>query len=167
MGDGSFPFVKIPKRYEVIIGVPDPGTRLYRAYGSEDECRKWSDAVFEICANEGSVSPGGAAGYAKVSRPGVHKKIKSGGLTGFVYHIVQDSILFKGKKKLSANADFYCYIPVVELRAWADELKRKREKHELEYEEVMGNGDYNERYPDKPPAHLKKKLREEQKKKKV
>ncbi|MCX5850222.1 MAG: hypothetical protein NTW65_12340 [Deltaproteobacteria bacterium] len=166
MVDDSFPFVKIPKQFEKIIGVPDEGTKLYRAYGSEEDCRKWMDTVFEICGNAACVSPGGAAAYAKVSRPGIHKKLKTGGLTGFVFHITEDSILFKGKKKLSANAFFYCYIPRSELKAWAAELDKKREKHELEYEEVMGNGDYNERYPNKPPKHLKKMLRDEQKKKK-
>ena len=167
MVDDSFPFLKITKKIQDVVGVPDPGTRLYRAYGSEDECQKWTDAVFEICGNAACLSPGGAAGYVGVSRPGVHKKLKSGGLTGFVFHITKDSIFFKGKKKLSANAFFYCYIPRSELKAWAAELDKKREKHELEQEEVMGNGNYNERYPDKPPEHLKKKLRDEQKKKKV
>jgi hypothetical protein len=164
MSDDSFPFVKIPKNFKEIIGVPDTGTRLYRAYGTEENCRQWTDTVFEICGNNGCVSPGGAAGYAKVSRPGVHKKLKSGGLTGFVYHITQDSFLFKGKKKLSANAFFYCYIPRSELKAWADELDKKRDKTELE-KEVMGDGNYNDKYPNKPPKHLKKKLHDEQKKK--
>lgn len=158
----SFPFLKIPEHLEEILGVPDPGTRLYRAYGSEENCRKWTDAVFEICRDAGCLSPGGAAGYAKVTRPGVHKKLKSGGLTGFVYHITEDSILFKGKKKLSANAFFYCYIPRSELKAWADELERKRDKRELE-KEVMGDGNYNDKYLNKPPKYLKEKLRNEQK----
>ncbi len=68
-----FPFVEIPDNYKDIIGVPDPGTRLYRAYGSSDDAVKWSDAVFNICHGYGAVSPGGVAMYAKVSRPGVHK----------------------------------------------------------------------------------------------
>jgi hypothetical protein len=158
-----FPFIEIPEHLKRKIGVPDPGTRLYRAYGTEEEESEWADAVFEICHGDGSVSPGGAAGYARVSRPGVHKKLKTGGLTGFVFHVTKDSILFKGKKKLSANANFYCFIPVSECKAWAKELSKKRDKLEVA-KEVMGDGNYNDKYLNKPPKHLKKKLSTEQKK---
>jgi len=166
MRDDSFPFVEIPKNLKKIIGDPDPGTRLYRTCGSEEGFSDWSDAVFDICYGEGCVSPGGAAGYARVSRPGIHKKLKSGGLTGFVYHVTKDSFFIKGKKKLSANANFYCFIPVSECKAWAEELNKKRDKAEYN-KEVMGDGNLDDRYLDKPPQHLKKKLRDEQKKKKV
>lgn len=164
MGADSFSFVEIPENLKDKIGIPDPGTRLFRAYGTEEECSTWSDAVFDICYGEGCVSPGGAAGYARVSRPGVHKKLKSGGLTGFVFHVTKDSILFKGKKKLSANANFYCYIPVSECKAWAQELSKKRDKLELA-REIMGDGDFHDTYLDNPPEHLRKKLQDEQKKK--
>jgi hypothetical protein len=159
-----FPFVEIPDKYHEIIGIPDPGTRLYRAYGSNDDAVKWSDAVFNICHGDGAVSPGGVAMYAKVSRPGVHKKLKSGGLTGFVFHCTTDSFFSKGKKKLSANATFYCYIPVSECKAWAKELAEKRDKAELS-KEVMGDGNFNDTYLDEPPKHLKKKLKDEQNRK--
>jgi hypothetical protein len=166
MGNDSFPFVEIPEHLKEIIGVPDPGTRLYRAFGTEEDETKWFDAVFDICHGDGSVSPGGAAGYAKVSRPGVHQKLKAGGLTGFVFHVEKAS--FFGKKKLSANATFYCYIPVSECKAWAQELAKKREKAELEKEvdkEVMGDGNFGDMYIDTPPKHLKEKHKNELKKK--
>lgn len=163
MAKDQFPFVEIPERYKDIIGVPDPGTRLYRAYGSEEDAKKWFDAVFDICEGSGSLSPGGAAGYARVSRPGVHQKLKAGGLTGFVFHVETSGLLFKNKKKLSAKANFYCFIPVSECRAWADELEKKRNKPEYN-KEVMGNGDWNELYPDTPPKHLMEKHKQEQKK---
>ena len=161
MGVDSFPFVEIPEHLKDKIGIPDPETRIYRVYGTEEDESAWADAVFEICYGDGCVSPGGAAAYARVSRPGVHKKLKSGGLTGFVYHVTKDSILFKGKKKLSANANFYCFIPVSECKAWAQELSKKRDKLELE-KEVKGDGNYNDKYLNNPPKHLKKKLRDEQ-----
>lgn len=157
-----FPFVAIPEHLKDIIGLPDPGTRLYRAYGNEDDGIKWADAVFEICHGDGAVSPGGAAMYARVTRPGVHKKLKAGGLTGFVFHIAVDSFLFKGKKKLSANANFYCYIPVSECKAWAHELAVKRSKAEADAE-AKGDGNWNDPYLDTPPKHLKEKLKDEQK----
>jgi len=159
----DFPFIEIPDHLKAIIGIPDPGTRLYRAYGTEEDCSTWHDAVFDICHGDGCVSPGGCAGYAGVTRPGVHKKLKTGGLTGFVFHYTKDSLIFKGKKVLSRNASFYCYIPVSESKAWAEELKRKRNKREVA-EEVIGDGNFNDTYLDYPPKHLKKKLKEEQKK---
>lgn len=162
MSKYQFPFVEIPEHYKEIIGVADPGTRLYRAYGNNDDAVRWSDAVFDICHGDGAVSPGGVAMYAKVSRPGVHKKLKSAGLTGFVFHLTTDSLFFKGKKKLSANATFYCYIPVCECKAWAKELAEKRDKAELS-KEVMGDGNFNDTYLENPPNHLKKKLNAEQK----
>jgi hypothetical protein len=158
----DFPFVEIPEQFKEIIGVPDPGTRLYRAYGSEEDSRKWADAVFDICHGAGSVSPGGAAMYARVSRPGVHKKLKTGGLTGFVFHVETESLFFKGKKKLSRNAMFYCYIPVSECKAWALELSKKRDETEVA-KEVMGDGNWEDMYLDTPPNHLKAKYKKEQK----
>lgn len=159
MGTDTFPFVEIPEHLKDKIGIPDPGTRLYRAYGTEDDESVWADAVFDICHGDGCVSPGGAAGYAKVSRPGVHKKLKTGGLTGFVFHVTKNSIL--GKKKLS-NANFYCYIPVSECKAWAQELSKKRDKLELA-KEIMGDGNFADTYLDNPPDHLKKIFKDEQK----
>ena len=63
------------------------------------------------------------------------------------------------------NPTFYCWIPVSELKAWAEELSKKRDKAELA-REVMGDGNFHDTYLDKPPEHLKKKLRDEQRKKK-
>jgi len=158
----DFPFIEIPEHLREKIGIADPGTRLYRAYGTDEECSDWCDIVFEICHGDGCLSPGGAAGYVGVTRPGVHKKLKAGGLTGFVFHITKDSLFFKNKKVLSSAA-FYCYIPRSECKAWKEELKKKRDDKEIE-NEVMGDGDFHDRYLDKPPKHLKKKLSEEQKK---
>jgi hypothetical protein len=158
----DFPFVEIPDHLKEIIGMHDPGTRLYRVYGNKDDAVKWSDAVFDICHGDGAVSPGGVSMYAQVSRPGVHKKLKTGGLTGFIFHFTTESFLFKGKKKLSSSATFYCYIPVSECKAWAQELSKKRDKTELE-KEVMGDGNFDDTYLDDPPKNLKEKLKQEQK----
>lgn len=156
MGNDKFPFIEIPENLKEMIGVPDPGTRLYRAYGTEKDSRQWFDAVFELCSG-GAVSPGGAAGYARVSRPGVHQKLKAGGLTGFVFHVETEG--FFGKKKLS-NARFFCYIPVSECKIWAQELEKKRDKVEKD-KEIMGDGNWDDTYIDDPPKHLKEKHKKE------
>lgn len=157
-----FPFIEIPEHLKEAIGTPDPGTRLYRAYGTQSDSNNWADAVFEICHGDGCVSPGGVAMYAHVSRPGVHQKLKAGGLTGFIFHVETKSFL--GKRSLSANANTYCFIPVSECKAWAQELAKKRDKSEVQ-KEIMGDGNFNDMYLDNPPKHLKEKLKSEQKKK--
>lgn len=162
MGNDTFHFIEIPEHFKEIIGVPDPGTKLYRASGSEEDGTRWANAIFEICHGDGCVSPGGAAMLARVTRPGVHQKIKAGGLTGFVFHVETKS--FTGKKKLSANANTYCFLPVSECKAWAQELSKKRDKSEIQ-KEAMGDGNFNDMYLDEPPKHLKKKHEIDQKRK--
>ncbi len=123
--DKEFPFVTVPLHLIEHFGEPDPGTRLYRKYGDEGDMRAWFDAVCEVCKGPGSMSPGGISGYVKVSRPAVHKRLKEGRLTGFFFHQVKEGRFFKDRKRLAEGGRPYCYIPVVEARAWAEELKER------------------------------------------
>jgi hypothetical protein len=123
----DFPFVDIPEHLLKHVGKPDPGTRLFRAYGSEAELTKWFEATWEICRGEGAVSPGGVCGYVKVSRPAVHKRLKEGRLTGFFFHLVIEGRFFKGRKKLAEGGHPYAMIPVLEAKAWAEELSNRKE----------------------------------------
>lgn len=125
--DKEFPFVKISCDQLKHLGEPDQGTRLYRAYGTEADHADWFDAVCEVCEGLGSVSPGGVSGYVKVSRPAVHKRLKEGRLTGFFFHQVREGRFFKDRKKLAEGGRPYIYIPVVEARAWAQELKKRKQ----------------------------------------
>ncbi|MBT0654148.1 hypothetical protein [Geomobilimonas luticola] len=125
----EFPFIEIPERFKEIIGTPDPGTRMYKAIGDRSAFRLWNDAVFEICAEEGAVSPGGASLYTYATRAGVHKRLKEGRLTGFFFSIVTDSKWIKGRKTLEEGGRPYGFIPYSECKAWAKELE-EREKVE-------------------------------------
>lgn len=156
----DFPFVEIPEHLKEIIGDAEAGTRLYRVTGTEEDAVKWADAVFEICRGDGAVSPGGVSMYAGVSRPGVHKKLRSGGLTGFIFHISKETLLLK-RKKLTAES--YGFIPVCECKAWAQELIKKRDKAEI-VKEQDGDGDWDDSYLNVPPKHVKEKFKAEQKK---
>lgn len=162
----NFPFIKIPKECEDIIGEPDPGTRLYKAYGSKKDEEKWFDTVWDICGSEKAISPGGAAGYAGVTRAGVHKRLKTGNLTGFVFYILEESRLIKGRKKITSfpfGPTFYCYIPVSECQAWRKEIEeRKLKKEELERER-NGDGDFMGECMD-PPKDWRKKSSDYQRK---
>jgi hypothetical protein len=73
------------------------------------------------------MSPGGVSGYVKVSRPAVHKRLKEGRLTGFFFHQVTDGRFFKDRKRLEDGGRPYIYMPVVEARAWAQQLKERED----------------------------------------
>src|SRR6266481_5735181 len=118
----DFPFVKIPKEFEDLAGVADAATRIFRAQGNHASMREWFDA---LCEHIGPcVSPGGAAVYAGVSRAGVYKRMKAGGLTAFCFHIVgKKKTLFGGEKILKQLP--LVYIPVAECKAWGAELEER------------------------------------------
>lgn len=151
----SFPFVEIPKHLQEIVGKPDRETRIFRAYGNEDDFSRWFDAVWDICGEERAVSPGGVSMYAKVSRAGVHKRMKEGRLTAFLFHKVKESRLVKGRKVLDEGGRPYGFIPVSECQAWAKELEQIREKPALE-QEVLGDRDFDGKFLDNPKGWRKK-----------
>src|SRR5437764_1479428 len=115
-------FVRIPEDFAQLMGVPDQGTRIFRAEGSHSEMRRWFDA---LCEHIGPcVSPGGAAVYAKVSRAAVYKRMKAGGLTAFCFHIIgKTKTIFGNEKRLKERP--LIYIPVAECKAWGAELDKR------------------------------------------
>jgi hypothetical protein len=157
----NFPFIEVPEHLLDILGQPDPGTRLYRAYGSEDQCAKWFETVLEVCQGQSAVSPGGVSMYVRVSRAGVHKRLKEGRLTGFLFHVTKDSRFFKDKKKLEHGGRPYGFIPVIECKAWAEELKGRKSREEIE-KEAIGDGDYDGAFLDAPKDWNKKNTRRKQ-----
>jgi hypothetical protein len=108
--------VVIPPAFEHLMGVPDGGTRIYRAEGNHSQMRQWFDG---LCLHIGPcVSPGGAAIYAKVSRAAVYKRMKAGGLTAFCFKITAKTrTLFGNEKKLKELP--LIYIPYEECKAWS------------------------------------------------
>lgn len=118
----TFPFVEIPKEFSALIGSADPGTRIYRAEGTHAQMRRWFEM---LCESIGPcVSPGGAAVYAKVSRAGVYKRMKAGGLTAFCFHIIGKTKTIFGKEKKLKEWPLV-YIPVTECKAWGAELDER------------------------------------------
>src|SRR5256885_15133752 len=118
----NFSFVEIPEDFGRLVGAADEGTRIFRAEGNHAAMRSWFDA---LCEQIGPcVSPGGAAVYAGVSRAGVYKRMKAGGLTAFCFHITgKKKTLFGGEKKLKQLP--LVYIPVAECKAWGAELEER------------------------------------------
>jgi hypothetical protein len=118
----SFPFVEVPKELERILGSRDPGTRIYRREGSQEESSVWFDLLTEIVGP--SVSPGGVGMYCPVSRAAVYKRLKEGKLSIFLFHVTHRRTTLFGKNKIVRDNP-YGYIPTSEARAWRQELEQR------------------------------------------
>ena len=112
--------IEIPEKFLLILGEKDPGTRIYRAIGTDLDYRKWFQAILEITNGE-IVSPGGVPMYCHVSRAGLHKKLKTGGLTAFCFHFTKfESFLFRKREIIQKQS--YMFFPICELSHWEDEI---------------------------------------------
>jgi hypothetical protein len=118
----KFPFVEIPGELETIVGKRDPGTRIYRRDGSQEESSVWFDLLTEIIGP--SVSPGGVGMYCPVSRAAVYKRIKEGKLSIFLFHVTHRKTTLFGKNRILRDNP-YGYIPASEARAWREELEER------------------------------------------
>ena len=118
----NFPFVEIPEELEAIVGKRDPGTRIYRRDGSQEESSVWFDLLTEIIGP--SVSPGGVGMYCPVSRAAVYKRIKEGKLSIFLFHVTHRKTTLFGKNRILRDNP-YGYIPASEARAWRAELEER------------------------------------------
>jgi len=118
----KFTPVAIPEAFAALAGIPDEGTRMFRAEGDHAAMRRWFDS---LCEHIGpAVSPGGAAVYAGVTRAGVYKRMQTGGITAFCFHLAgKKKTLFGGEKKLKQWP--LVYIPVAECKAWGAELEER------------------------------------------
>lgn len=125
----EFPFVDIPPELAELIGPADPGTRIYRAEGTQADMHAWFMAICQYVGP--SVSPGGVANFGRVSRPGVYKRLKAGRLTAFCFNLVGEVTTLFGRKK-EAKAMSIVYIPYSECIAWREELEARAERIKAE-----------------------------------
>jgi len=152
----KFENVEIPEELREFIGEPDEGTRMYRRYGGESDYRVWFHAVNQICGDASYVSPGGAAIYGGISRAGVHKAMKDGRLTAFLFHFIARGLL-----REDAQAP-YIHIPVFELESWAMALKKEADRQAVK-RDIYGEGDYDGRFVQAPKSWRKSVSREKRK----
>jgi hypothetical protein len=126
--------IHIPDHIRPLIGNADTGTHVYRRSGLRDEFESWFDAIWEACGPDGAISPGAAGIYAQVSRAGVHKRMREGGLTAFLFHLDRGNGADSANAQRSDTGRPYTFIPVRECRAWAELLKARRggERHRRE-----------------------------------
>lgn len=129
--------IEIQEKFLAILGETDPGTRIYRASGTDLDYRKWFQAVLEITNGE-IVSPGGVPMYCHVSRAGLHKKLKTGGLTAFCFHFTKFvRYLFRTKDTEIIQKQSYMFFPICELRNWENEILTKLEVKKLDNEDFI------------------------------
>lgn len=109
--------VLVPPEVLPIIGERVEETRMYVKWGSGEDFANYMNFLGETYG--GLVSPGGAAQIAGVSRAAVHKRMKAGKLTAFLFHT---SI-----KRKNAKVTPFCHIPVIEVKAWRQEIVERTE----------------------------------------
>ncbi len=114
--------ISIPDDIRHVFGECVPDTRMYRAEGPEGTSGPWYEAVCEIGGR--CVSPGGASMFAPVSRAAVHKRVKEGKLTAFCFYVTKTRKSIFGKQRKSRETPLV-YIPVCELKLWAEELEER------------------------------------------
>lgn len=131
--------VDVPKHLLPLAGRADPGTRMYRTEGDAAQCAQWFNALVEAYP-ESVVSPGGVSIFAPVSRAAVHKAMKEGRLTAFLFHEVKPRRTLFGTLR-AHRKDPFIYIPVAECEGWAKQLEAERPTdQELEGEHADWNG---------------------------
>lgn len=133
----SFPFVEVPKELLPVVGERVGDTRIYSKTGPEEEEGYWFDVLCEKF--DKLVSPGGVSMFAPVSRAAVHKRMKEGKLTCFLYYCSHRKRNLFGKVK-NVRESPIGYIPVSECKAWGKEiLDRAIEKGFVTREELEGD----------------------------
>ena len=122
MSTPQFPYVEIPKEVASVVGECDDGTRIYRKEGPEEDSGYWFEAIEDIVGK--AVSPGGISMFCPVTRAAVHKRMKEGRLSAFLFHSTEIKTNWFGKKRVKRESP-YILIPVSEAKAWKEELERE------------------------------------------
>lgn len=131
--------VDVPEALLPIVGPPDPDTRMYRTEGDAAQCAHWFNQLVEAYPDS-LVSPGGVSMFAPVSRAAVHKAMKEGRLTAFLFHEIKARRSLFGTVRAHRKNPFI-YIPVIESQGWGRQLEAERvDYHELEGEKPDWNG---------------------------
>lgn len=141
-------FIEVPENLFPIIGHPDPNTRLYRQFGDETINTLWWDALLTLQPDISFVSPGGAASFVGVSRTAVHKRIKEGRLTAFVFYLIEKNEFLKRfnierKQLASSGWPQEIFIPWCELKDWREYIQTRKGKEDQLKEIVKEGHPYN------------------------
>jgi len=152
---GEFPFIEVNTELRKVLGKLTPETRLYHRIGDQHDLEEWFDALHKHVG--ACVSPGGAAARAHVSRAAVHKRLRNGGLTAFMFHATKENHMLPWiLRVLSSDTRGLCYIPVSECLAWAAELQQRPEREEAVREALGEEKDgHDDRFAEVPKDMMK------------
>ena len=95
---------------------------MYRKEGPEEDSGYWFEAIEDIVGK--AVSPGGISMFCPVTRAAVHKRMKEGRLSAFLFHSTEIKTNWFGKKRVKRESP-YILIPVCEAKGWKEELERE------------------------------------------
>jgi hypothetical protein len=114
----EFPYLKITRDLRSIVGPPDKDTRTFRTNGP-DSLQTWMEHL--RAELQGNLIPlQWVPDFVGVSRAAVHKRVKQGKLTVFVYEI-SDYLSAFGKTWTKRRGEVaYCVLS--ECQAWFDEI---------------------------------------------
>ena len=124
-------FVTIPDLIEKTIGELRIGTRMYFREGSGQQEYEWYRA---LAAHYALVDPASASRMVGVSRNAVYKRLKTGGLTGFLFRTETHQTpptekrggTADGRIPLTFAAHVNCLIPFQECEDWRLEIHNRR-----------------------------------------
>lgn len=153
--------IEIPSELRPLLGEQDPGTRIFRNFGDQAHYAEWFDAIVKHVGP--TLSPGGVAGFVHVSRVAVHKRIKAGKLTAFMFYAPENNERLPIYLRLFRDpANPYMYIPYEECVAWAKELSERGTGSSAV--PSPGADDFDEQTLLEPPEAMKKQIRSIKKK---
>jgi hypothetical protein len=119
----EFPYLKITKELLKTVGPADEETRIFRQSGNHMDFICWVNDLREVL--KGNVMPATwVPTYVGVSRAAVHKRIKSGRLTMFVFEHVELELNLRFKHVERKKGEF-AYCVRTECEAWFDEIRRR------------------------------------------
>jgi hypothetical protein len=130
-------YVDISPDLHPYLGELDPGTRVYKSQGSQEEAGRWYDAV--TAAVGPTISLGAVQLYCPVSRSALHDRIERGKLTVFEFTVTERRTNFLGQNK-TIKKDPFSYVPVSECRSWRKDIEeRAKEKGMTEADIAKAN----------------------------
>lgn len=116
----DFPYLKIKPRFRKLLGAVDEDTRIFRQAGFMTDFQAWMQHLHEE-VNGDLIPATWVPEYVGVSRAAVHKRIKAGRLTMFVFELHDP---FPGPiAKLTGRPKVeYAYCVRSECFAWYEEI---------------------------------------------
>ena len=117
-------YINVSRGLARVCGKRDEGTRIHRRTGDVDAFQMWYEAVCERV--EGGVLPfTWVPRYVRVSRTAVHKRVKEGRLTAFLFEFDVAGL----RRVLDGRAkNQYVLVPLTEVKAWAANMEDRRER---------------------------------------